>query len=50
MKAPQPQNVSELKSFLGMVNFYGKFIPRLYLELQEKKNSRRRPQLTGLSP
>ena len=34
MKAPQPQNVSELKSFLGMVNFYGKFIPRLSLELQ----------------
>lgn len=27
--APQPKNVSELKSFLGMLNYYGKFIPNL---------------------
>ncbi|CAK1580756.1 unnamed protein product [Parnassius mnemosyne] len=26
---PHPTNISELKSFLGMVNFYGKFIKNL---------------------
>ena len=31
--APRPQNVTELKSFLGMVNFYGKFVPKLSEEL-----------------
>lgn len=24
---PEPENVSQLKSFLGMVNFYAKFMP-----------------------
>ena len=28
-EAPRPTNVTEVKSFLGMVNFYGKFIPDL---------------------
>ena len=28
-KAPAPHNVSELRSFLGMINYYGKFIPNL---------------------
>jgi hypothetical protein len=28
-EAPQPQNVSELRSFLGMVNFQAQFIPHL---------------------
>lgn len=32
-KAPQPKNVSELKSFLGMINYYGKFVPNLASEL-----------------
>ena len=33
MKAPSPRDVSELKSFLGMVNFYGKFVKNLSAEL-----------------
>ena len=28
-RAPAPKNVSELQSFVGMVNYYGKFIPNL---------------------
>ncbi|XP_061716634.1 uncharacterized protein K02A2.6-like [Cydia pomonella] len=27
--APEPKDVSQLKSFLGMLNYYGKFIPNL---------------------
>ena len=27
--APDPKNVAELRSFLGMVNYYGKFLPNL---------------------
>lgn len=29
IKMPMPQNVKELKSFLGMVNYLAKFIPHL---------------------
>ena len=28
-QAPQPKNVSDLKTFLGLVNYYGKFLPNL---------------------
>ena len=27
--APKPQSVTELKSFLGMLTYYGKFLPNL---------------------
>lgn len=29
VKAPQPKNLTELRAFCGLVNFYGKFIPNL---------------------
>ena len=29
MQVPQPQNVSQLRSFLDMVNYYAKFLPNL---------------------
>ena len=32
-KAPKPRDVSELKSFLGMVNFYAKFVENLSTHL-----------------
>ena len=53
--APSPTNVSELRSFLGMVNYYGKFLPDLaatlsplYSLLQKKKSwSWKKPQETA---
>ena len=29
VKAPAPKNVTELRSFLGLLNYYGRFIPNL---------------------
>ena len=45
MEAPQPTNVTQLKSFLGMLNYYGKFLPNLSTCLAHlygllKRNSR----------
>ena len=32
-QAPQPKNVQELRSFLGMLHYYGKFLPNLATKL-----------------
>ena len=29
VRAPTPANVRQLRSFLGLINYYGKFIPNL---------------------
>eukprot|EP00731_Ephydatia_muelleri_P026680 Em0018g780a len=45
VKVPPPKNMAELKSFLGMVNYYAKFLPNLSTTISPlytllKKNSR----------
>ena len=45
VEAPQPVNITKLKSFLGMLNYYGKFLPNLSTHLAPfyellRKNSR----------
>ena len=32
-EAPQPHNVNKLRSFLGIINYYGKFMPNLSTKL-----------------
>lgn len=32
-EAPEPRNISELKSFLGLLNYYSKFLPNLAIVL-----------------
>ena len=38
LNATTPTNVSELKSFLGMLNYYGKFLPNLSIEMKPLYN------------
>ncbi|KAJ8352134.1 hypothetical protein SKAU_G00236100 [Synaphobranchus kaupii] len=38
VKAPKPNNVTELRSFLGLLNYYGKFLPKLSSLLQPLHN------------
>ena len=38
VKAPKPQNVTELRDFSGLVNYYDKFIPNLASTLQPFNN------------
>ena len=47
VEAPRPQNISQLRSFLGMVNYYSKFLEHLSTELAPlytllKKKSKRK--------
>ena len=38
VQAPAPKNVHELRSFLGLINYYGKFIPNAVAILQPLNN------------
>jgi hypothetical protein len=33
--APSPKNLKELQAYLGLLNYYGKFIPKLSIEIKE---------------
>ena len=32
-EAPEPKNAAELRSFLGMINYYGRFLPNMSTQL-----------------
>ena len=36
VNAPKPQNIQELRSLLGLINYYRKFIPNLATILQQQ--------------
>ena len=38
VNAPKPRNVTELRAYLGLLNYYGKFIPNLASILQPINN------------
>jgi len=33
VEAPEPQNISQMKAFLGMINYYSKFLSNLSMQL-----------------
>ena len=35
VNAPSPKDISQLQSFLGMMNYYSKFVPNLSIELRQ---------------
>ncbi len=37
-EAPEPKNLAELRAFLGIVNYYGKFLPHLSTTLKPLYN------------
>ena len=38
VQAPEPSNIQELRSFLGLLNYYGKFLPNLATTLHPLNN------------
>ena len=38
MQAKSPTNVTELKSYLGLLNYYGKFLPNLAITLHSLRD------------
>ena len=50
LQAPAPKNVQELRSFLGLLNYYGKFIPNLAALLQPLNSLLRHDQRWKWSP
>ena len=49
-RAPTPQNVSELKSFLGMVQYYHSFLPWLATTLKPLHRLLQKKMLIGNGP
>ena len=45
-EAPQPRNVTELRSFLRIINYYGKFLPNLSTKLAPLYQLLKRCQMT----
>ena len=38
IEAPRPQNITQLRSYLGLINYYGKFLPNISMCNIEPKN------------
>ena len=47
LEAPTPQNLQQLRSFLGLLNYYGKFLPNLASILSPLYSAYRRRRLDG---